>query len=409
MDISTKNTINFEKEETTLVNNCKHVLSTLKKQALAKKMTITAKPRKGSLYVVNALNKINLLPVFLEKFREEFPAIKTYRDSKQKTLSQFIIANGGLKKTIIQFRVYLEKKRRKKRNDSFEETNYVSAVFGVCLDAFGATNRKYINTVKKRKTSLPYCSLCWRRAEKSSHYCGLHVSTYPAYKHHADKNALFSAMIAESRNDDHLFEYYYYRNNRHIKLTLLIYKWTTAFATDVRMFDQFAGSISKMSWQAVAKKILDFCQKEYPITYQCISNVVPTSHETWLGWFKQIINALDKTELKYWASNSTNNDKNFDNNDWLIQQNDGSPARHLVLLAILQRHEAYEYIQSLPQPRGPKTGYIKNEDVRKKIKNLIANYKKQKKKPNYAEMARQLDVSRQYVSKLVKEITKKPN
>ena len=76
-----------------------------------------------------------------------------------------------------------------------------------------------------------------------------------------------------------------------------------------------------------------------------------------------------------------------------------------MLLAILQRHEAYECIQLVPQPRGPKSGAIRNTDIREKVKKLMSDCKKQNKKINRAEFARKLDITRQYASKLVKEIT----
>ena len=80
-----KRNIDFIVEEKKLISSCKQALKEIKEKNRDTKKIITAKPKKGALCVIDALDNINLLTSFMKKFSNT-PVLITHKELKAKTV-----------------------------------------------------------------------------------------------------------------------------------------------------------------------------------------------------------------------------------------------------------------------------------------------------------------------------------
>jgi len=391
-------TINFSREEIKLKKKTQTIISRAKECSKKSRVTIVAKRRKGSICIIDQLKNISLLESFTTVFLKLNPPIPYFYKrssdsdlSKINTLETLIYSQGGLEKTINKLIAFLRNDR--KYLSGHEEVNYGSMVLYSCESAMFATNKSHYRTIRN---PMPYCSLCWRRVEYSKYYCQEHHPKQSRNQHYSSRAALFSA-IKNTKSEFQIELQNHMDKKQSTQLALLMYKWTQSFAEQPIMIKKQFPNIDVLyiqNWKKAAVKIQQFCLSTYPRTYNKTQYVVPNSFENWESWSLSIIAELDPTEAIFWEIKELS--------EWLGFDSPYPPW--MTLLAVLQRHEATEVINSLPQPRGVKKGSTRiNPRLTKNICDEISNLKHNSQRINQAEIARKLDIPRSTVNRIIKK------
>jgi hypothetical protein len=144
------------------------------------------------------------------------------------------------------------------------------------------------------------------------------------------------------------------------------------------------------------KRINLLVAKNYPEAWSKILLHVENNVTTWKEYFMLIIESLDSTAAG-------------DTLTWLNAPNDfdgpGSlQTGWMALITVIHRYEAVQNVENSSRPRGPEKGQVYNKNIREEIRDMLNSQKKLGGRVNYAEIARQLGVKRQYVSQLVKKM-----
>jgi hypothetical protein len=376
-----------------LSSEIRKALSKLKVLAQESEKRISAKPKEGYLCVLSAIEDIDLETQFISSFQKLFSPIKAYANTPINSVKQFIHANGGVNSSIEKLRDYLT-------ITVVDETDYISiyanSFYGSLLDIKASTSRRHL---KQLSFQLPYCAFCWRRVEDSNGYCQVHHPNQSKSSFYKAKSALIAAL--KYNNSKYLEEYRWLEKKDIRKLSLAKYafKWTASFASHPRLISRalVSSEISDQNIKVLAGKLLLFSKDEYPQTFKLLVKIYFPDITSWQDFVLKIVNVLDPIESVYWEAK--------DVIDWMSP--DGSAPNIFVILMILQRHEAYQYINSLPRPRGPVKGVVlpsQKIELRKKISDLVQSQKDKGQKLNRAEIARKLNLSRQRVSVLIKEL-----
>lgn len=156
----------------------------------------------------------------------------------------------------------------------------------------------------------------------------------------------------------------------------------------------FIDSLYTTNWQFTYGRMLELIKEPYPITHKLIHNISPMKFSTLERWICEIVKKLDPYDYSVQLDNFM---------DWLDLPGDDTDWRNI--LYILRRHEVYKTITSKRRKRGPKKGHVlANISLREKIKKATESQISTKGKINAAEIARELNLSRQRVNVIIKEL-----
>lgn len=385
--------LDLEQASQELTSDIRDVLTELKLTTKVQGKRISAKPKKGYVCVLTVLEEIELETQFISSFQKVFKPIKAHANTQFDSLSQFIRSNGGINYSVNRVRDYL-------KITTIDGTNptsiYASSVYGSLLDVQASTSRR---DLRQSSFTLPYCAFCWRRVEDSAGYCQIHHPNQSKRSFYKAKSALeFAVQHTQSKYQDeyHRLKAEGFRKHGFSKYA---FKWTASFARHPSLINRYLNNdeISDKNIKDISGSVLKFTQNEYPKTFQLLTKVSSREFTSWQDFVLQVVKALDPIEAAFWEAQ--------DLEKWM------DPGRShpniFVLLMIMQRHEAYQYINSLSRPRGPTKGAAlpsKKMDLRRKIEVLVQSQKHNGQKTNRSEIARQLSLSRQRVSILMKEL-----
>jgi hypothetical protein len=376
-----------------LSSEIRKALTKLKVLAKESEKRISAKPKEGYLCVLTALEDIDLETQFIYSFQKIFSPIQAHANTPINSVKQFIHSSGGLNYSIERLRDYLTI-AVVDGTDSI--SIYANNFYGSLLDIKASTSRRHL---RQSSFQLPYCAFCWRRIEDSKGYCQIHHPNQSKRSFYKAKSALIAAL--KYNNSKYLDEYrcLEQKDIRKPKLAKYAFKWTASFASHPTLINSVLDSseISDQNIQFLADKLLLFSKNEYPQTFKLLVEISFSNITSWQDFVLQIVKVLDPIESAYWEAK--------DVIDWMSP--DGSTPHIFVILMILQRHEAYQYINSLSRPRGPAKGVVlpsQKIELRKKISDLVQSQKDKGQKLNRAEIARKLNLSRQRISVLMKDL-----
>lgn len=375
-----------------LTSNIRDALTELKLTAQDQDKRISAKPKKGYICVLTALEGVELETQFIFDIQKIFSPIKAHALVPVYSMAQFIRSNGGINYSVERLRDYLTITA----TDSTDPMSiYANSFYGSLLDIHASTSRSHL---RQSSSPLPYCAFCWRRVEDSAGYCQIHHPNQSKRSFYKTKSALISAL--KHSNSKYLKEYDALAKNSIKKygFSKYAFKWTASFASHPALIARYLNDteVSDKNIEEVITQILRFTKDEYPESFQLLTLINFSDISHWQDFVLLIINALDPIESTFWEAEGVE--------EWMSPN--GSSPNIMVLLTLLQRHEALQYIGNLPRPRGPTKGAIlpsRNEVLRQEIKDLIQLQVEQGQKKNMAEIARQLGLSRQRISYIMKE------
>jgi hypothetical protein len=385
--------LNLECSSIELSSAIRTALTKIEVSAKESEKRVSAKPKEGYVCVLTALEYIMLDSRFTILFQEFFNPIQAHADTPVGSVAQFIRSNGGINYSIDRLRDYLTIIAV----ESYEPISvYANDFYGSMLDIKSSTSRRHL---RQSSFQLPYCAFCWRRIEDSGGYCQVHHPNQSKRSFYKAKSALIFAL--KHNNSKYLEEYERLEKKeiRKPKLAKYAFKWTASFASHPTLINRVLDSIeiSDQNIQMLADKLLLFSKNEYPQTFKLLAEISFSNITSWQDFVLQIVKILDPIESAYWEAK--------DVIEWMSP--DGSTPNIFIILMILQRHEAYQYINSLHRPRGPAKGLVlpsQKIELRKKINELVQSQKDKGQKLNRAEIARQLNLSRQRISVLMKEL-----
>ncbi|MGL5488576.1 MAG: hypothetical protein ACRDC6_20120 [Shewanella sp.] len=291
----------------------------------------------------------------------------------------------------------------------------------------------------KRKTydyTPDLCAFCWRLVNKvefigdskresesqkieegrvrghyySKHYCFEHHPKRKNSKYHHAKYSLLSAI----KKLDYNFGNFLPVPGENNEITPdLFYSATARFVKKVHIINSKENEHEVSDWRERANLIKETANKYYHNAFLQIQNVNVNDFKSWKDWFYAVIQSLDSPiKSDYQKVSSEEKDAStWDSTftEWEKKQNADAVASDSigedVLLNILHRFECVSKINSVPQPRGPQKGTVKKNDVLRETLMQLANEKIENgMKINGSQIARDLGISRQRVSKLLKEM-----
>lgn len=260
---------------------------------------------------------------------------------------------------------------------------------------------------------LEYCALCWRLVNKnkllefdesadySASYCLEHHPKKFDWKYQCARSALRAAIEKSDHELNELKEELIRKNNDGSLTPRFLYKATARFAKKPSRIDLDKYHTGDF-WRNRASRIIEISKPYYPHASEAMKSILIDELSSWQEWFYAVINSLDpsKTDESNWVCT---------NIDWSSMSDDKAAISldvgEVVLLNIIHRYECVSNINATPRPRGPEKGAVKkNEALRSDIIFLANKQKTKNNEINGAQIAKELDISRQRVSVLLKEL-----
>ncbi|CAM4329543.1 hypothetical protein [Vibrio agarivorans] len=315
---------------------------------------------------------------------------KKYEKSSPSSVLELIYACRGLNNTIEQLQ------RFQLSNLMSYPIDVIDYVDTLEQELSFAKGRTYERRSSSTKNSIPFCALCWKRTFSSDYYCKDHHSTRNHAIHKQAKNQLFTAIKTLCDDESTLEKYDYYQKGylKGGRLAHNLYSWTASFAPNIQI-PIVSHTLSDNPFDKTIASTIQTVKKIYPIT---ASKLAPTLENKTVSdlkvWIIKIIDTLDSTEATVWAYK--------DVELWLKKSSEQELLS--TLLNVLRRYEAFKTIQSATSTSGPTKGKNANVELRESIQRLAKQQREQTGKVNQSEIARKLDLSRQRISMLMKEL-----
>jgi len=364
-------------------------LNRLEKRSVAKGKKLTQKRGSQNICVIEAFGvhldkEIALLLVDRLTFK------KKHQKRLPRTLLDLIECCGGLSNAIEQLRLY------QRSNLAFEDQNTVEYVDML----------EHLLTLAKGKTAqygsvrgefkLPFCALCWRRTFASQHYCKEHHPSRNPLVYKASKHRLITAIEKHSTKNDFKQQVFVYRQkeSRDNLLAKRLYAWTGSFSKPANMHGGRLQGVDGLALSLVCDIIIEIVTSSYPNAHNLISFPTHNVEQNLSEWVVKCIASVDKFDAMLW--------QHKDNQLWLEKAS--SLEIVITFLHAVSRMEAKVKIDSLPIEFGPQRGTGADQALRANILELLDNQRSTGKKLNKAEIARALDLSRQRVHKIIKEM-----
>jgi hypothetical protein len=280
-----------------------------------------------------------------------------------------------------------------------------------CLELISILVRKSKRIQRKKNGFfLEYCALCWRLVNKnkllnfdestdySASYCIEHHPKKADWNYHLARNTLISAI---EKTNSNLKEELIERKKDNEITPLFLYKSTATFAKKHPKKDMVLFH-SGDTWKDRASLIKNLAESYYPNASLAMKSIYVLKLFSWEAWFNAVINALDTSgkDMANWGDAGTNWNRITDD-----QASVSEYVGETVLLNIIHRYEAVSNINAIPRLRGPKKGTVAtNKSLRAVISKLAKEQKANDRKINASEIAKKLNISRQRVNVLVKEL-----
>ncbi|MEG3221777.1 hypothetical protein PD716_14250 [Vibrio gigantis] len=397
----------YKELEAELVAN----LEALKVTAAQKRLTLIKKKHHigSGIIVSTAFSQPQLSRHYSSLIADTIVFCKKYEGLKPQNVEELIRYCGGLKATVksIQYAYEFELPLRSELDDDLEFLLY--AIESVLLKAIGATNQKQQWLPQKiaedqgklglynsqYKMRLPICALCWKRTFAFSFFCKDHhsIRNKKAYNSAARKVLSFTERYSSNLE---LKGFAIARRKKNSKETGLVARLFNMVNDSVPpVFDVLSHQTDRQ-WKSYADSIVIYTEKNYPISFHYLKQAEEltqfTIYNSLLNWGYMVIKSLENSgfESSRWKASKE-----------LIHLN--NDQLRIVILNILARFEATHRIYQ-PLKSGPMKGYGADLDRRKKLTELYHKQLEGSGRVNLSQIARDIKLSRQRVSVLVKEL-----
>lgn len=361
-------------------------LKQLEDQAITKgKLLINTRGPKN-IFVGDAYKNIRLDPEVIAILCTVMSFTQKYSISPPSTILELIEACRGLSNTIKQLQYF------QRTNLVFYHTDIVSYVDTIEQELACAKGRTYEKRSYSPHSPLPFCALCWKHTYSSKFYCRDHNPSLNLANHKKAKNKLFTAIKTTSSDEDILekfrrYEKGYFKGHR---LAPNLYTWTASVVPRAKIL-----IISNdVDADANIGLIIETIKNSYPQTTRRLAHFFKSKPTLDLEpWVIKIIGILDRTYIIW---------KDTDDERWIKESSQQKLIQ--VLLNFLHRYEAFLVIQNATSKYGPEKGSNENLELREDIQRLLAKQRQEIGRTNQSEIARELNLSRQRISVLIKEL-----
>lgn len=295
---------------------------------------------------------------------------------------------------------------RDQKYKNIDKLKEIHRIIISCRSKVGAQRKA---SVDKRTI---FCALCWRlpftsdyakysEPKYSRYFCKMHHSNISGNFYKKDRDRLISALKKLSPLDENkqdiLYKIFSQRNKRYTK-ALPLYNATSLFAERGKRNSIIKSIRNNTEWENSASSFMSYVEKSYPDTYKQICDINLHSSNNLMDWFKKIIDQLDEN-------------KGIDLNEWtndrvLSDMEKGGDYFWYTLDNILFRYQCVKNLEKIKRPRGPKSNQtgktlsITQEDINRAINDLKQN----NIKINKTTIAKELNISRPSLYKILKNI-----
>ncbi len=384
-----------------LKENAKLECGKLALQARAEGKPIYLIRNASNLYIGDALKHIHLDATVIEKVKFFYPVAKKHLSVCPDNLLLLCNLSGGLKQAVKKIHGALSVSPA--IDDS--EAHYLNQLVFVMEHCLSICTQSRI--MNKSKSFLQYCCLCWRPIHfRSKYFCSSHYHEEEEsgvkkvakgqitnrQLRNSDEARLCRAI--ELRGDRSSEELLRFKQGILLKpdFYLTLYGWlfllTDRSEAGVDYFSHIENrDYATISWKKHAKFIINTAKESFPHTYLKIKNVNLDLCNNWSSFVVEALNILDPIPVKKWNIKQ----ESLYGGQWLLD--------------LLRRHESYFRLQDIELKRGPQIGFgNKNPQLREEILSIASSQLKESGKVNAAQIARRVNLSRQRVSIILKEL-----
>jgi hypothetical protein len=386
--------------------------------------TITVREKVGSISISQSLDSVSLDNKAIAEARANLDIFTlSILDSNSKILSIGMLIRSwrSLKKTRENIANVIASLEQYYLNDSL--VNYFKEL-EFCLELSSTAIKQSKNFKRSSNDHFQeYCSLCWRLVNKykflnyeeskdySNYYCKIHHPKRNVNKYHKTRNKLLIAIKNRAKADDINFIIKVDKREwSRASYSRNLYQRLHSFAAKpnkIKMQKMELNLSKTSSWSEFSDTLLREVATLYPAAYSKVKHCNADLLQSWGEWFLEIIQLLDDsdTDIDNWLD--SNDPSEFKNYEPHLDLN--NEAAYIfgwrTLLNIFSRYQASHNIANLKNSKGPKKNKVpKNNKLRLEIQKKAKAFIVEGKKINGAQIARELNISRERVSVILKEL-----
>lgn len=300
------------------------------------------------------------------------------------------------------------------------QIDYFETIYHCLALCQSALNKSKSNRGRREEHFQEFCSLCWRLVDKhnrmnygassySYHYCKKHHPQKGQNSYKSDRRRLMAAL----KND---------KTTHHAeekrKLLKILSGNSLSRERSGRSLHMATGLFSKrgdrvalgramescINWQQVVKGLTIYAMNNYSDAYGVLKSINVSECSDWVSWFKELINLLDCTgqDIKTWKESVDLDVKVGGSSlDFAVEADIGWNTVEIILF----RFQCVKNIEKIKRSRGPKKGSVATNEVTRAAISKLANQQiVDSGKINASAIARELNLSPQRVSKLLKAL-----
>tara|TARA_Y100000296_G_scaffold87092_1_gene129770 strand:+ start:8266 stop:9426 length:1161 start_codon:yes stop_codon:yes gene_type:complete len=365
-------------------------VETLWKSPVTKARGLFIERRRKQISILGSLDQIRICKRFFRHLRLYFLGVDLQSQfSSERSLGQIVGNSSRLEFFIFQVKKYIRSIQQ--RGEKYSgHVIYAERLVDILLFSRKViTNKTEVNYVRHQ---LSYCCLCFKQPEDSLFYCEEHSSKHNTNEYNKAKRRLIFALKSEKPQlyQEFINEREAYKGRQ----PELFFKYTASFAAKTALMDieLVNNEVTLENLLNEKSNFLDICKKHYPRTFEKISFIKSKEFASSHVLVLEIVKALDPMEAFQWEA--------IDVDIWI--QTTLINGHLDVLTHYIARHEAYCNITALYSREKSFKFSRENRGLKDDIKRLMQDQIDKNGKVNKAEIARQLDISRQRVSYLTK-------
>ncbi|MCE7661643.1 hypothetical protein [Vibrio fluvialis] len=405
-----------------LAESVEEALDTAVNEALVSNLSITVRGGGKSIALWRVLDNVliddEIWPVmasYTKKLQAKFPK-QTFPDQLQTTSFKHTV--GSLLKvfsSVSRVRSYLDALEYVLSQNPFNNdySNYVKELhlsYSIAMTKMKTTwkgKRSYDGHFQE------YCSLCWRLVHKyrrinfgdeaySNHYCNYHHPNINSGVYHRDKRKVLNAVRRRnSLEDREKLKIIGDTSTNRSSSARALYALTGTFSHAYKVISRSNTREDEgYSFKSV-EELMEIASTYFPDAYEKLKDIPQESKTSWSHFFCLVINRLEPSglDMESWQDTNELSEKMPIGMDLIPE------SRWGTLFNVLNRYQAFINIQKVPQPRGPEKGAVaKNDGLRNKISELANKQIKHNGRINASVIARELGISPQRASRLIKEL-----
>ncbi|WGY48396.1 hypothetical protein [Vibrio sp. ABG19] len=405
-----------------LAESVKGALDTAVNEALVSNRSITVRGGGESIVLWSVLddvlidNEVWLVIIFFTKQLQAISSKHTLPDELQSesikhTVGSLLKAFSSVKKT----QNHLDKVKdllRESHLDIFY-SDYVEELYQSYSIAMANVKVTWKGKRSYDGHFQEYCSLCWRLVHKyrrinfgdegySNHYCKYHHPNINSGGYHRDKRkVLNAARRRNSLEDREKLKIIGNTSTNRSSSARALYALTGTFSQAYKVISSSNTQEDDGDRLKSVEELMEIASTYFPDAYAKLKDIPQESKTSWGHFFCLVVSRLDPSglDIESWQDTNELSEK------IPIEMNFVPESRWGTLFNVLQRYQSFIKIQKVPQPRGPEKGAVaKNDGLRNKISELANNQIKHNGRINASVIAREVEISPQRASRLIKEL-----